>query len=60
MKTNYKEISFPYEGFYYITIVFKNKITNCSSMFQNDDFIYIDLSSMNIQNMTNMKGMFYN
>ena len=58
-KSNYNEISFPYEGFYYITLVFKNKITNCSNMFQNSDFIYIDLSSFDTQNITNMQNMFY-
>jgi len=60
MKTNYNEISFPYEGFYYITIVFKDKITNCSNMLQNGDFIYIDLSSFDTQNETNMQYMFNN
>ena len=58
-KSNYNEISFPYEGFYYITLVFKNKITNCSNMFRNSDFIYIDLSSFDTQNITNMQNMFY-
>ena len=52
-------INLPYEGFYYITLVFKSNITNCSHMFKDGNFIYIDLSSFDTQNVTNMQEMFY-
>ena len=52
-------INLTYEGFYYITLVFKNNITNCSHMFKGGDFIYIDLSSFDTQNVTTMQEMFY-
>ena len=59
LEINNNEIELPYEGFYYVTLVFKDKIINCSNMFNNDDFIYIDLSSFETQDVTSMQSMFY-
>jgi len=59
LEINNNEIDIPYEGFYYVTLVIKNKIINCSNMFYNGDFIYVDLSSFDTQDVTNMQKMFY-
>jgi len=61
-KQKYKNHFTPFEeGIYSIKLKFNILIKDCSYMFFScDKIIYIDLSSFNTKNITNMEGMFSN
>ena len=49
------------EGIYYIKLIFKKNIKNCSKMFAHcNKILEIDLSRFDTKNVTNMNMMFYN